>query len=88
MAVLSRAVSVATTATRIDSSEGGQSSQGLAVHNAGEATVYLGGVDVSTANGYPLAAGEHFSADLAQGDLLYGVVAASTVEVRVFEVAV
>lgn len=88
MAVRSRAVTVGTTATRLDLAEGGQSSEGGAFYNAGSATVYLGGSDVSTANGFALAAGERIGVDLAQQDELYAVAASGTVEVRTLEVAV
>lgn len=86
MAMTSRAVTIATTATRIDADEGGSStSQGASVYNAGTATVYLGGSDVTTANGYPLAVGEHLSVDLALAHVLYGIVATGTQAVRVLE---
>lgn len=88
MSVHSKEVSVGTTATRIDTAEFGQSSQGLAVKNMGAATVYLGGPDVSTANGYPLLANEAMPMDLGQQDELFGRVASGTVLVRVLEVAV
>lgn len=88
MTVNSRAVSVATTATRLDTSDVTPSSQGLSVYNAGAATVYLGGAGVTTSTGYPVAAGEHLSADLGQSDALYGIVAADTVAVRVLEVGI
>lgn len=88
MAVLSRAVTVGTTATRLDSDEGGQASQAFSMKNIGSATVYLGGPDVTTANGAPLAAGEWFAADLAKYDVMYGIVATGTQACRVIEVSV
>ncbi|HYC32122.1 MAG TPA: hypothetical protein VEB59_07500 [Gemmatimonadales bacterium] len=47
--------------------------QQVAVHNAGPATVYLGGADVTAATGYPLAAGEHLGAELGEAQTLYGI---------------
>lgn len=38
-------------------------------------TVYLGGATVTTAQGYPLAAGEAVGMLLLAGDDLYGIVA-------------
>lgn len=91
MAVSSRAVSVGTTATVIDS-EGetdGKSGTSLAIYNNGAATVYIGGSDVTTANGVPVAAGTWGPGmDLAARDRLYGIVASGTVEVRVIEAGV
>lgn len=87
MALDPRAVSVATTATRIDTEVETDRAPGssVAVYNNGAATVYLGDADVTTAVGYPVAAGEHFSIDLDTSEALFGIVAAGTVEVRVLE---
>lgn len=84
----SRAVSVATTETRLDTAAqaaGGSGVQSVAVYNAGAATIHIGGAGVTTAAGYPVAAGEHFACDLAQGDPLYGICASGTVACRVLE---
>jgi hypothetical protein len=92
MAVKSRAVTVTTTATRLDSTtdqDDGMSGSSLAIYNASAATVYVGGSDVTTSIGCPVAAtswGPGF--DLGTGDALYGIVAASTSEVRVIEAGV
>lgn len=92
MAATSRAVSVGTTATRLDATADTSDDvrhQSSAIYNNGSATVFLGGADVTTANGFPLAAGTSMSiSDLELGDELYGRVASGTVEVRVFEVGV
>jgi hypothetical protein len=90
MAVVSASVSVATTATRLDSGDGDlvSGSTVLVTVPAGGATVYVGGADVTTANGFPLAAGASVSVDLNSGDLLYGIVAASTQAVNVLRVGV
>lgn len=85
----SRAVTVATTATRLDTAAqtAGGTAQSVSIHNAGAATVYIGGTDVTTANGTPVAAGEHYAiGDLGQSDGIYGIVASGTVECRVLEV--
>jgi hypothetical protein len=90
MAVVSASVSVATTATRLDSGDGDlvSGSTVLVTVPAGGATVYVGGADVTTANGFPLPAGASVSVDLNSGDLLYGIVAASTQAVNVLRVGV
>lgn len=58
MAVKTRAVSVADTATRLDTTDETDSVSGssLAFYNNGASTIYVGGSDVSTANGAPVAA--------------------------------
>lgn len=75
---------VTTTATAIVSAGGnGQSpkSCGISVPTGGQ-TVYIGGPDVTTANGFPLASpSEHFF-DLVQ-EAVYAVVAATTQAVNV-----
>lgn len=91
MAVDARAVSVGTTATRLDTQNETDdvSASAVAVYNNGAETIYLGDVEVTTATGYPLAAGEHMSVRLdSPRDSLYGIVAAATEEARVLEVGV
>jgi hypothetical protein len=52
------------------------------------ATVYLGGSGVTTATGYPLAAGDVIDlGDLGTDDAVYGIVTTSTAVVAVLEVA-
>jgi hypothetical protein len=92
MAVKSRAVTVTTSATRLDTTtdqDDAMSGESFAVYNASAAVVYLGGSDVTTSNGVPVAAtswGPSF--DLSISDQIYGIVAASTSEVRVIETGV
>lgn len=60
----------------------------LVLHNAGPGTLYIGLVNVSTADGFPIAAGEKISID-AQGTpnvTVYGV-SDSTCDVRVLELS-
>lgn len=88
MATKSRAVTVATTATRLDTTDETDSVSGssIAVYNNGSAIVYVGGSDVTTANGAPVAASSWGpSLDLDPGEAWYGIVASGTVEVRVLE---
>lgn len=90
MAFSSREVTVAATATELqsptdaysDSSTGG--GHELLLYNPGPTTVYVGGSDVSTANGTAVASGERLSTPCGQGEKLYGIVDAGTQAVRVF----
>lgn len=94
MAVKSRAVTVATTATQLDSTtdphpHGGAGAPWLAFNNTSAVTVYVGGADVSTANGFPVAASAVSPAfGLGEGEAIYGIVAADTAAIRVIETGV
>lgn len=55
----------------------------VAVQNTGSATVYLGGSEVSTVDGYPLAAGASVGFVAEDGDDLYGITAAASTTVAV-----
>lgn len=92
MASLGRAVSVTTTATRLDSLTDGDDSvsgQSFAFYNNGAVTIYIGGAGVTTAQGAPVAAASWSpGADLNAGDAVYGIVASGTCEARVWEVGV
>lgn len=95
MPTTSRAVTVATTATRLDTAAASDTSgagQSIALYNASSVSIFVGGSDVTTANGFTLAAGASLSIDLDRWggaeEGLYGIVAAATAEVRVLEVGV
>ncbi len=83
MAFLSEAVSVGTTATEIYTFV--NETESLYVYNAGSNPVYLGGPEVATTTGTPLAASTGLAIDALPGEVLYGRVAASTEEVRVLQ---
>lgn len=85
MAVVSSPVSVGTTPTRLDPSDGVGPVGSFAVTNAGTLTVYLGGATVTTSTGVPLAVGQTFSADMAPNDALYAVAASGTHDCRVIQ---
>ena len=79
MAVESAAVSVATTATALNTAVSSAPERvSLLLHNAGSATVYLGGSAVTTSNGVPLAAGS----SVAVSDLAFDEVHGLTTEAR------
>jgi hypothetical protein len=94
----SRTVTVGTEPTRLDTTADEPDSsysgtrrfgQKLWLYNAGGASVYLGGADVTTSTGYPV--GNNSAApplDLNIGDALYGVCASGTNQVIVLETRV
>lgn len=86
MPVSSAVVSVGTAATAL--STGGRDMTDIAavaVYNAGANIIYLGGLNVTTATGLPLAVGATATFDLAFNDALYGIVAAATENARVLQ---
>lgn len=86
MSVLSRAVSVTTTATRLDSTSDSKLAASVAFYNIGAQTVYVGGSGVTTASGVPVAASSWSPGfDVREDEGLYAIVAATTCEVRVIE---
>lgn len=78
---------VGTTATAIE----GTQFQDYLLKNNGAATIFLGGSDVTTGTGFPLASGETFSPSARAHDTLkgfgeqrlFGVVVAGTEDARV-----
>ena len=90
MAVNSRAVSVGAAATRLDTEGETDSLAGsaVAVHNNGSSTIFVGAAGVTTATGFPLAAGTSMSCELYGNEAVYGIVASGTVEARVLEVGI
>lgn len=81
-------VTVADTATRIDSATISARTQAVLVRNRGAVSVYLGGAGVTTAAGFQLDAGESVSMDAHVYQLgLYGITAAGTAAVHVLHVA-
>lgn len=85
MSIANNAVSVTTTATRLDPNEGPGPVGSFAVTNTGAGTIYLGGPNVTTSNGVPLSAGQTFSADLAPNDALYAITASGTQDCRIMQ---
>jgi len=76
-ATTTRAALLATTAGR----------KGIVVkHTTSGSTVYIGGADVTSANGWPLAADDPLEIDLGAQEQLYAVTASGTVTVYVMGV--
>lgn len=89
MAVKTRAVTVGTTATRLDGDADQadrHAGESFAFYNSSGVTVYIGGADVTSTNGAPVAASSWSPGfDLASDDAIYGIVATGTAAVRVLE---
>jgi hypothetical protein len=81
--MLSTAVSVSTAATALVSQVRDHEQVAQVHNNDASATVFVGGSDVTTANGFPIPAGEYRAFALRPGDTLYGIAAAGTIAVRV-----
>lgn len=80
-------VTVATTATRLDTGAGsGMGHAAVLVRNRGAVTVDLGGPGVTGGAGFGLDAGESVTLDSLAGDGLYGIVASGTCVVHVLQV--
>jgi hypothetical protein len=79
--MISKAVSVTTSPTLILPAD--NIPRTIYIHNGGGAKVYIGGADVSTANGFHLGNGESQDIFVPTNEKLYGVVASSTHTVNV-----
>jgi hypothetical protein len=79
--MISKAVSVTTSPTLIVPAD--NIPRTVYIHNGGGAKVYLGGADVSTANGFHLGNGESQDVFVPTNEKLYGIVASSTNTVNV-----
>jgi heptaprenylglyceryl phosphate synthase len=90
MAVAAAQASVTTTASKIVDPSKDDARQDFAatVHNKGTASIFLGGSDVTTANGYEVAVGEAVSFVLTGSDSLYAVAASGTQRVDVLRTGV
>jgi hypothetical protein len=89
MAVKTAQITVGATPTALSGSETDKplaDGMSIAVKNASQFTLYVGGPDVTTTSGWPLGAGEKESYDLGPRDALYGVVASGTITVATLRV--
>ena len=74
--MISKAVSVTTSPTLILPAD--NIPRTVYIHNGGGAKIYLGGADVSTANGFHLGNNESQDIFVPTNEKLYGIVASST----------
>lgn len=90
MATRSRVVTIGTTPTVIvgTDTDSNTTHRDLAIRNDSAVTVYLGGPDVTTSNGFPILAGESMAFDGLNITATPHAVAAEAVAVRVLEVGV
>lgn len=90
MAVASAAVTVADTATVVAAVSAGR--RRFIIKNPGSTTVYIGGSNVSTTNGFPLRQYDTFevvqanSSDTSAKQAYYGIVATGTQSVNIVSV--
>lgn len=83
--VLTNGVSVTTSATQLPATTLAKR-RAVGIYNAGSVTVYVGGSDVTTSNGWPVAVGAAITFDIGRA-ALYGIVSTGTCDVRVMELA-
>lgn len=91
MPLSTSSVTVGVTATQLSVADRAGTANGQSVLvkvPAGGQTVYIGGADVMTTSGYPLAAGESLSLDVEGDDVVFGIVAATTQAVNVLRIGV
>ncbi len=84
---ISRAVTVSTSATALTQAP---ALRAVAIRNTGSVTVYVGGSNVTTTNGFPLDPGDVLALDAAglggYVSPFYGIVATGSGEARILEV--
>lgn len=81
MAVSAEKVSVGATATALNDGTPGRII--VSVPSGASASVYLGGPDVDTTDGFPLAASAVQEVLVDSGEILYGIMATGTQDVNV-----
>ena len=67
---------VTNTASRVDTAEGANVAdemRAVVVNNQSSVSIFLGGSDVTTGDGFELEAGASLSIDLERGDALYAI---------------
>lgn len=88
MTVAAEAVTVADTATALNAVDSTSPLSLIVSVPSGGVTVYVGASDVTTTDGFPVAAGESLSVDLQSGEVLYGIVATGTQAANVLRTGV
>lgn len=92
MATRSSIITIGTTATPLLPGTDTDSNRGhrdVALQNTSAVTIYLGGPGVTTATGFPLAAGASLTLDAVQPDSLpLAIVTTGTATIAVLEVGV
>lgn len=83
MAIKTIKYTVGTTAVKLSVQDDYRLDHTVAVRNRGAATVYVGGPDVTVAEGFPVEPGEAF--DHTDDSPLYAIAAVAGQEVRTFQ---
>ena len=86
MAIHTEANALSTTLELIHTATNGHTGapEGLLIYNADAViTIYVGGADVSTANGIPVTALATLALDLISGEKVYAVAASGTPSIRI-----
>lgn len=80
MAISTAQVAVSTTAVELTAGliESAGDKSAIAVQAPGGAILYVGQLGVTSATGFPIAAGSTVAFDLAYGERLYGILGAGT----------
>lgn len=80
----SQAVSIGNTATAIPATPI-QYRRSVIIENNGTNPIYIGGADVTVANGFPVYPRGVIRIDIAENIIVYGIVASGTEEIRCLE---
>ena len=83
MAVRATRVTVGTTAVALSQRATSDDREGYSIACTSTLPFFVGGISVSIATGWPVAAGEKFSADLDSFDVLYAISATPDTVVNV-----
>lgn len=89
MPIVSTAVTVTTTAAKVAGvtvTAGAIRAGSVILANLGASTVYVGGSNVTTANGFPVDPGANCTMEFKDGEDLYAVTASGTVSCRTLQV--
>lgn len=87
MAVKSRTITVTTTAVPLPVTPL-ENRRALVIHNNGSVAAYIGGSDVTAANGLPLAAAEKIAIDIqGNSNVAIYAITGSTADIRILELA-
>lgn len=78
MTVRTSRLTIGATATQLTGTDDDYAAGSVIDVHAMAGTVYVGGPDVTAANGRPIAAGASLRLDLRYGETLFGVAAAAT----------
>ena len=82
--VVSQSVSILNTATLIPITPISDR-RGIIMYNNSDSIIYIGGIDVSTVNGYPVSPGDSFRIDVDDNVKIYGISAVSGKDLRLLE---